>query len=129
MDCVFAAEGAQLWPEAYDYRAEGMKRLEAQARRTTEDEVTAGALLWQELVGILGDRKLAPLLKALGEAAVDPADPAASVKPVILAASNDPRLGQWWLRAEKLFFTKQARSGFQAKVFHTPALSAARRRG
>ena len=115
VDGVYDREGPDLWPDRYDYRADGTKRLEKQL---TGDELTPthqGARLWRELAEILGEDKLPELFEAWGKVNVDPADPAAALLPKLQSISEDERVVDWWNRAESLFLIKRDKSGFVAE--------------
>jgi hypothetical protein len=116
VDGVYAREGEKLWPDAYDYRADGMARLTRQLGSARRDEVTAGAGLWMELARIVGDKGLAPVFKAWGQVQVDVSDPGPALGKALLAVSNDPRLADWWKRAEAVLVAKRAKSDFAAKT-------------
>jgi hypothetical protein len=45
VDAVYAKHGAKLWPEPYDYRADGLARLRQQADRGGGDDPTSKAAL------------------------------------------------------------------------------------
>jgi len=116
VDDVYAREGKDLWPDAYDYRADGTKRLKQQLARAKPDEMTRGAGLWKELAEIVGDRNVAKIFKAWGQVEVDPADPGAAVRKSLLATHADKRLADWWDRAEPAFIFKRPKSGFAART-------------
>ena len=123
VDGVYAREGEKLWPDAYDYRADGMARLTRQLESDRRDEVTAGAGLWMELAQIVGDKGLAPIFNAWGQVQVDASDPGPALGKALLAAGNEPRLADWWKRAEPVLVAKRAKSGFAAKALAVKDLS------
>lgn len=116
VDAVYAKAGKDLWPDAYDYLADGMRRLKAQLAGASQSKVVRGAGLWRELAALIGDKKLAPLLKAWGELKIDPADPAAALRKALLAVHKDLRLAAWWNKAEPLLVVRRPKSGFAART-------------
>ena len=80
VDEVFAKEGIDLWPDNYDYRADGTRRLEEQLARPNVPDVAHGARLWRELATAVGPEKMPALFAAWGRVKIDPADPAATLR-------------------------------------------------
>jgi len=120
VDAVYAREGPDLWPDKYDYRADGMARLARQLASAKKDETDAGAGLWMELAAIVGDKGIAPIFKAWGTVEVDLADPGPALGKALLAAGKNPRLAAWWKKAEPVLVIKRERSAFVARTA-TPA--------
>ncbi len=116
VDGVHARKGEALWPDRYDYLADGTKRLGAQLSGKTPGDVVKGAGLWKRLVAIVGDKGVAPIFAAWGKAEVDPTDPGAALRKALLATNQDKRLGRWWNQAEALMVLKRPRSGFVART-------------
>lgn len=116
VDGVYAREGPDLWPDKYDYRADGMARLAKQVAAARPDETTAGAALWMELAGIVGDKGIASVFKAWGKVEADPSNPGPALGKALLAVKRDPRLVAWWKRAEPVFIVKREKSGFTPKT-------------
>ncbi|MCX5675601.1 MAG: hypothetical protein NTX87_11400 [Planctomycetota bacterium] len=116
VDGVYAREGPDLWPDKYDYRADGMARLAKQAASAMRDEVTDGAALWMELAGIVGDKGVPAIFKAWGAVEIDSADPGPALGKALLAANKNPQLAAWWKKAEPVLVLKRARSTFVAKT-------------
>jgi len=112
VDLVYAREGEALWPDPYNYLADGTARLKKQLAAENPREVVRAAGLWMELVKIVGDKGVAPILQAWGKATIDPQDPGAALRKVLLATNADSRLADWWNKAEPLFVFKRPRSGF-----------------
>ncbi len=107
-DVVYAQCGEALWPDAYDYRAEGMRRLEQQlADRSTPPE-TACARQWKSLVEIVGDKGVAPLFRAWGNAQINPRAPSGDLRRAMSAHSAAACLGDWWAAAEPEIVQKPA---------------------
>lgn len=123
VDAVYARERADLWPDAYDYRPDGMARLKRQLAAPKREDTDAGAGLWMELVEIVGDKGLAPVFKAWSEVEVDPADPGPALAKALAAANPDKRLAAWWKKTEPVFTTKRTKSGFVIKNVLPQALT------
>jgi len=123
VDAVYEKAAQAVWPDAYDYRADGMARLERQLL-SRPSEVARGAAQWMKLAEVVGDKGLAPLLAAWGKAQIDPADPAAALRRTLLAAHPDKQdkqddqkaLADWWNAAEALLVLRRPRSDFAART-------------
>jgi hypothetical protein len=122
VDRVFEQEGEALWPDSYNYLADGTARLKRQLAMQNPSEVAKAAGLWMELVEIVGDQGVAPIFQAWGKAAVDPYDPGAALRKVLLATNADRRLPAWWNKAEPIFVFKRPKSGFAAHTLEPRAL-------
>ena len=115
VDEVYAREGPDLWPDAYDYRVDGMARLEKQLAAAEKNDVQVGAGLWKELVEALGDRALAPVFAAWGQLALDRADPGPKLGEAILKVTGEPRTAQWWNRAQATLVVQRPTSDFKVQ--------------
>jgi hypothetical protein len=109
VDAVYAKQGADLWPDRYDYLEDGTKRLDKQlsSQKASSTSKTAGA--WKKLAGIVGDKKIAPIFKAWGQCKFDPADPGNDIGKA-LSANAGEQAGQWWNDAEDSLILKRAKS-------------------
>lgn len=116
VDAVFAKHGEALWPDRYDYRADGMARLKRQIASGSRSATVRGAAQWARLVAIVGDKQMPGLFKAWGAAKIDPHDPAAALRKVLLATCRGDGLADWWNGAEAMFVFKRPRSGFAART-------------
>lgn len=116
VDGVHDREKEGLWPDEYDYLADGTARLNEQLARPQPSDTVKGAGLWQELVQITGDKNIAAVFTAWAQADIDPADPGAALRAALLAANSDARLAPWWNEAEPLFVFKRPKSGFVART-------------
>lgn len=97
VDIVYEKEGESLWPESYDYRAEGMDRLRRQISSSSRtDPELKGAALWMELATLLPENKLPGLFAAWGRADFEPNDLGKVLREV---SKGDPKVGDWWQRA------------------------------
>jgi hypothetical protein len=112
VDLVYESEGEAAWWDAYDYRADGMKRLDRQIAAGGRDETIAGAKAWKELAAIAGDRKLPAIFAAWGQARLDPRDPAAALGPALAKACDDPKADAWWNRESQRLVSKLPMSDF-----------------
>jgi len=116
VDGVHALEGKDLWPDAYDYLADGTRRLDGELAGKDRSPVTRGAGLWKELVRVVGDKGVAKTFEAWGRSAVDPTDPGPVLRKTLLATHADKRLADWWEKAEPVFVLKRPASGFTART-------------
>jgi len=115
VDAVHERVGEELWPDRYNCLADGTERLNKQLKAENRTGIAKAAALWMELVKIVGDGKVGGILKAWGEANVDPADPCGALRKALLAAQEDERLANWWNRAELGLIFKRPKSGFAAR--------------
>ena len=123
VDAVYAKEGEGLWPDRYDYRADGMERLKREVEIVRGVDIVRSAALWMELLGIVGDKGIAPIFKAWGQAPIDPADPGAALRRTLLATNPDKRLSDWWNSAEPVLVFKRPKSGFAARTVERTQLA------
>lgn len=112
VDEVYAVEGGDLWPDAYDYRADGVRRLDEQLARSDPSEVARSARLWRELARAIGLDKIPVLFAAWGRTKIDPADPTISLKKEITTIAPDAPLAAWWEEAGPLLFVRREASRF-----------------
>ncbi len=122
VDGVYETHGESAWCFPYDYREDGTARLDAQLAEDEPGEVARAAGLWRELVRIIGPKHIAPLFSAWGQAELDPSDPGAELRRVLLDLHDDEQLTGWWNRAELLMIQTQPRSGFNARTAKPTAL-------
>jgi len=124
VDAVYAKEGPSLWPDAYDYRTDGMARLQRQWKQRSLVETARGAGLWRDLHGLLGDKGLAALFKAWGQTKVDPADPAGALGNMVnLVGRGEAAVAAWWKQAAPVFVQVRQGSTFEAKTISPRGLS------
>lgn len=116
VDEVYHAEGEQLWPDAYDYRADGTARLQRQFASAGPSEIVQASRHWQQLVEIVGPRGVAPVFDAWGRLEVPAADPAPALENALLGANSDRRLRAWFRDAEPLFLAKATPSPVAAST-------------
>jgi hypothetical protein len=110
VDAVYAKEGAELWPDRYDYREDGMKRLREQGVKAK------GPVAWHKLTKIVGDKGIAPIFRAWDKTTFDPADPAIALGKALQTASAKEETAVWWDASKELFVHKRPKS---AVVAHT----------
>jgi len=124
VDAVYAAAGASLWPDPYDYRADGTARLASQLKGKKLSDTVRGAGLWMELHEHLGDKGLAALFKAWGQAKVDASDPVPALGNMVsLVGRGEAAVEAWWKRAAPVFVTVRTGSTFEAKTVSPRVLS------
>jgi hypothetical protein len=111
VDAVYTREGKDLWPDRYEYRDDGTKRLNEQLAGKQPSDTVRAAKLWAELEALIGRANLARLFAAWGKGEIDPADPASSLRrQAVTIALDGPRLNRWLVQAEPVLFLKRARS-------------------
>lgn len=111
VDRVYSKEGDKLWPDAYDYREDGWKRLQAQLKESAPSETVRAAGAWAEFVRLAGKAKMADVFAAWGKASVDLTNPSAALQPALVAAGGD-KLDEWWRTSEALIVVKRESSKF-----------------
>jgi len=109
VDVVYAKEGADLWPDHYDYEVEGAKRSEdlviAAADESDDDNggITKGAAAWKQLADIVGDKGIAPIFLAWRRAKYDPANPAPGLGRALgISTRRNQRVVAWWRNAKDI---------------------------
>jgi hypothetical protein len=115
VDKVYAHEGPMLWPDRYDYRADGMRRLKAQFEQSSSSDTIRGAQRWHEFVELIGAKKTPGVFQAWGETKIDPADPAKDLKTSLAKVVSDRQLDSWWERAEGTLLVKRPNSTYPLK--------------
>jgi hypothetical protein len=125
VDHVFEAEGAKLWPQAYNYRLDGSARLRRQLSMARKSDTVRAAGQWQKLAGIIGEKAMPALFEAWQAAEIDATKPADALLDVLLKKhadrSGDLRL--WWRDAEPLFVQKRAASDVAAQTVDAKRLA------
>ncbi len=114
-DAVYAREGEKLWPDAYNYLADGMARLRKQLAAPKPDATVQAAGQWLALAEILGDKGLAPLFSAWAKLKVDESKPGIEVGKAVIARGDQDQLGRWWQKAEPVLVVASPKSGFAAQ--------------
>jgi hypothetical protein len=106
VDNVYHLEKDKLWPDAYDYSSDGMKRLKRQLISDNTSETVKSAGLWLELARVIGDDHLMDVLTTWSKVTIDQNDPAVALKQSLLKVNDDTRVSKWWDKAELLLVTK-----------------------
>ena len=91
VDAVYQAKGERLWPDPYDYRADGSARLARQRQDARPDDVVKGAGQWQDLEAIIGRKAFPGLFKEWQAAKIDAAKPDAAIGRARPAAPGEER--------------------------------------
>jgi hypothetical protein len=112
VDAVYEKEGEKLWPDPYDYRADGTKRLTAQLSASKPSDVVQGAKLWGDLAGIIGEKAFPELFRAWGQVEVNPANPRESLEPALIQFGDAARLKAWWDEAGPVLLLTREKSQF-----------------
>ncbi|MFI5380945.1 MAG: hypothetical protein ACHRHE_16730 [Tepidisphaerales bacterium] len=123
VDMVYESEGQAAWWDAYDYRSDGMQRLDRQIAAAGRDETVAGAKAWKELAAIAGDRKLAAIFTAWGQTKLDLRDPAAALGPALAKAADNPKVTNWWNRESDRLVSKLPMSDFHLETLAASKLA------
>jgi hypothetical protein len=117
VDDVYERVGADVWPDAYDYRADGMKRLEKQfTGRTASAPTVQGARLWHKLNATIGEHAWADLFAAWGKSKVDPAQPTKVLREALAGLPKSEAAIRWWADAQKTLVMKREASSFAAQT-------------
>jgi hypothetical protein len=113
VDAVHAARGEDMWPDKYDYREDGTKRLKRQRDEARPSPTVRGAALWTDLVEQIGDKGVVETFAAWGRAKIDPADPGKALGAGLPAGDA---VRKWWTTAGPVFLTRSPVSPFGAKA-------------
>jgi hypothetical protein len=116
VDRLHAKKGDNLWPDPYDYRADGVARLTKQLAANKPDDITRAAGLWQQLEQTLGQENMPRLFAAWQSADVDPAAPAERLLATlheVAGASKKDAIDAWWKSAAPLFVQARPPSEFK----------------
>ena len=117
VDHVYMTKGEKLWPEPYDYRADGTARLKKQLASPTPSPIARGAEQWQKLDAIIGAKSFPELFAAWNAAAPDkpPDKPADALLSTLIQAhpQKEHALRDWWKQASPLFVESRQASAFK----------------
>ena len=107
-DLVYAQCGTALWPDPYDYRADGMNRLTNQLAQAASAAIpeNQAASQWKALVDIVGDKGVAPLFRAWSKSDVDHAAPSPAICQALAGQAEAARLLPWWTNAAPKLLAK-----------------------
>jgi len=128
IDKVYEKCGESLWPDAYDYRADGMKRLNTQLASPNPDTVTICAGKWRELSDLIGKKSIPILFQTWEKAAsnIDPANPNITLKlalPVPSDSSRATQLDEWFKGFAKDYIVAIKPSNVPLQTVNQNALS------
>jgi hypothetical protein len=112
VDDVFKREGGDLWPDRYDYRADGTRRLDDQLASPKVSEISQGARQWRNLVRLVGAEKMPHVFSLWGQAEIDRADPAVALKEELAKVTTDTQVAAWWTDSAGLLLVKREASQF-----------------
>ncbi len=112
VDGVYEKEGEKLWPDQYDYGADGTKRLTTQLSASTSSNVVQGAKLWGDLAGIIGEMAFPEVFRAWGRVEVNPANPRESLEPALAQFGDAAHLKAWWDQAAPVLLLTREKSQF-----------------
>ena len=113
VDHVYTAKGEKLWPEPYDYRADGTARLKKQLASPTPSPITRGAEQWQKLEAIIGAQSFPKLFAAWNS---NPSDkPAEALLSTLIQThpEKEQALREWWKQASPLLVEARQASAFK----------------
>ena len=96
VDRVYEMKGESLWPDPYDYRADGSVRLQKGLAKPGAEAA------WAALSQIVGQRGFPRLFQTWQAADIDPLNP--------LAAVQTPELNEFWKRNAAVLIEVPARS-------------------
>jgi hypothetical protein len=105
VDIVYAKEGANLWPEPYDYSEDGTKRLDEQIAAiddsgTNQDAnasgVTKAAAAWKKLVDVAGEKAVAPIFLAWGRTRYAAAGSERNLDKSLRSIARNQHVAAWW---------------------------------
>jgi hypothetical protein len=113
VDAVHEAAGDELWPDRYDYREDGTKRLKRQREEARPSPTVRGAGLWADFTDLVGDKGVVETFAAWGKAKIDPTDPGKALGAALPAVEA---VRKWWAAAGPLFVAKSAVSPFAVKT-------------
>jgi hypothetical protein len=122
VDRVFAMKGDSLWPERYDYRADGTARLQKDIASKTPSDLAIAAAQWQKLGAIIGEGAFPRLFAAWQSAGSESPRPWETWLPALqrLKPQNEAALNHWWEEAAPIL-TKV--SGFRTEQVAPSELS------
>jgi RNA polymerase sigma-70 factor (ECF subfamily) len=123
-DVVYEKRGPGLWPDSYDYRADGMQRLGKQLTSTAElGAQDRAARAWKELAELVGDKGVAPLFAAWAAARTDALNPGAAIGQTLAGRPDSDRLAAWWAKSAADLVLRIERSDFPARQVAASALA------
>jgi hypothetical protein len=124
VDDVAVQEGPDLWPDKYDYIADGTQRVKKRYEGVTDNTIWQGTLMWSALGDIVGDKGFARVFAAWGVLSPNPQKPTAAVRRAFLQAVPGEAAADWWAKAEPLLVQAfpKARLGSDATLVGQPTV-------
>jgi hypothetical protein len=122
VDVVYAKEGEDLWPDAYDYSEDGTKRLDAQIAAANDPDVDTNAEVsgvdraaaaWKKLVDVAGDKGVAPVFLVWGKTRYAAAGSGRNLDKTLTTIARNQHLAAWWHDAANVLMAN--RTGRQPK--------------
>jgi hypothetical protein len=127
VDEVHKREGDDLWPDRYDYRADGTRRLDDQLASPKVSEIAQAARQWRSLVRRVGAEKMPKAFSLWGQAKIDRADPAVALKDELAKVTTDAQVAAWWTDSAGLLLVKREASQFPKRQLAADKLTGAPR--
>lgn len=116
VDRVYKNAGEELWPDAYDYRKDGTRRLEYQLLAHSSNigmqPTTLGASLWKQLGETIDNKQIADVFQAWGEADFDSDDLGEELGRLLVETTKNEKTRFWWERARTVFVVQTSKSQF-----------------
>lgn len=123
LDGLLEEYGAELWPDAYDYSRLGLSKS-VKRWRSSRDEIHRGAYHWSKLVGIVGEKGVAELFRAIQDAGLDAFAADAEMRKLLAGRKkHGKQLAKWWKGASKDLLTKLTRSEFETETIECKQLA------
>jgi hypothetical protein len=125
LDRVHEKKGEKLWPQPYDYRADGTSRLRKALARPEPDDVTVGAGHWMALDAVLGHEEMPKLFAAWDGAEPDMASPSEGLSKALREGwpAKAAALEAWWKSAGPVLAQARPSSAFPRTTVDAGKLS------
>ncbi len=124
VDRLYARLGRRLWPDRYEYLADGTQRLKAQLAARPVSSLVEAAGRWRQLAERMPRRRFAGLFRAMDEARPVPADPGRAVLDILNRTLTDQAAATaWWSQAGQALFVGPGAPGDQAETIEPKRLS------
>lgn len=111
VDEIYEQLGRELWPDGYDYLADGTKRLQSQLASANASPTTKAAGQWQAMAKLVGDENVSEIFSSWGQLDVDSSDPGISLRTVFANMDKGEDLARWWSGIETDMVVKRPKSG------------------
>jgi hypothetical protein len=125
VDRVYELKGEALWADKYDYRQDGMARLERALKSASPSEIDRGAGQWRELDKIVGRAALRHVFERWQAATIDPANPGEALAAALLSKTPEKQqaLEAWWKSAAPLLVEARQASEVKAQTIDRAKLT------